>query len=224
MATVFIRTVIIYFLFMTSVRLMGKRQVGELQLSELITTFMLSELAVNPIQDTSIPILYSLIPMFFLLAAEVATSFLMTKSSFLKKIFSGNPSVIIKKGNLDQKELSKLRMGINELMGELRLKNISDISDVDYAILEQNGKLSVFPKSKKQSVCAEDIKINKEESGIAHAVIIDGEIDESNLKTAGKSVAWIENYLKKHRINMKTVFLMTIDDKSSVNVIVKEEK
>ena len=199
MATVFIRTVIIYFLFMTSVRLMGKRQVGELQLSELITTFMLSELAVNPIQDTSIPILYSLIPMLFLL-------------------------VIIKKGKLDQKELSKLRMGINELMGELRLKNISDISDVDYAILEQNGKLSVFPKSKKQSVCAEDMKINKDESGIAHAVILDGEIDESNLKTAGKSAAWIEDYLKKHRINMETVFLMTIDDKSSVNIIIKEEK
>ncbi len=224
MATVFIRTVIIYFLFMTSVRLMGKRQVGELQLSELVTTFMLSELAVNPIQDTSIPIAYSLIPMFFLLAAEVITSFLMTKSSFLKKIFSGNPSVIIKKGKLDQKELSKLRMGINELMGELRLKDISDISDVDYAILEQNGKLSVFPKGKKQSVCVEDMKIEKKESGIAHAVILDGEIDESNLKTAGKSAAWVEDYLKKHRINIKTVFLMTVDDSSSVNIIIKEEK
>ena len=224
MATVFIRTVIIYFLFMTAIRLMGKRQVGELQLSELVTTFMLSELAVNPIQDTSIPIAYSLIPLLFLLAAEVITSFLITKSSFLKKIFSGNPSVIIKKGVLDMKELAKLRIGINELIGELRLKNISDISDVEYAILEQNGKLSVFPKSAKQTVSLEDLKIQKAESGIAHGVIIDGEVNESNLKSAGKSKAWVEDYLKKHRIGIKTVFLMTVDDQSQVNIIIKEEK
>ena len=161
MVTVLIRTAIIYLLLLLALRLTGKRQVGELQISELITTFMISELATSPIQDLSIPLIYSIIPIVFLLCAEIILSFLATKSKKLKKLFFGDPSFIIKNGKLDQDELGKLRIGINEFLWELRIKDVSDIDDVEYAILEQNGKLSVFLKSEKQPLCLEDIKTKK---------------------------------------------------------------
>ena len=224
MATVLVRTFIVYILFMGAIRLMGKRQVGELQLSELVTTFMLSELAVNPIQDLSIPISYAILPLVFLLAAEVIMSFLMTKSSFLKRVFFGRPSMIIKNGELNQKELGRLRIGMAELLGELRLKDVSDISDVEYAILEQNGKLSVFLKSDKRTLTLEDMKIKKQEEGISHPVIIDGEINEKNLSYAKKDILWIEDYLSGHNLRLEEIFLMTINDTNKVNIIIKEQK
>lgn len=224
MVTVLIRATIIYSLLLISLRLTGKRQVGELQISELITTFMISELAASPIQDLSIPLIYSIFPIILLLCAEIVLSFLATKSKKLKKVFFGSPSIIINKGRLNQKELSRLRIGINELLGELRLKDVSDISDVDYAILEQNGKLSVFLKQDKQPICAQDLNIERKSVGIAHAVIIDGEINESNLRLAGKNNAWLIKYLNRIGLSLNKIYLMTIDDNENINIIKKEEK
>ena len=225
MATVLIRTAIIYVLFTISIRLMGKRQVGELQLSELITTFMLSELAINPIQDISIPIAYSLIPLAFLLTMEVITSFISTKSPFFKKAFVGAPSIIINKGVLNQKELGRLRISLSELISELRLKDVSDISDVEYAILEENGKLSVFLKEGKQNVTVENLnKKSPRGKGIAHTLITDGAINYSELKLMNKNENWLLHYLKKRGIDEKNIFLMTIDDAENINIILKEEK
>ena len=214
MATVLIRTLLVYILFICVIRLTGKRQVGELQISELVITFMVSELATIPIQDISIPFSYSIFPIIFLLAFEVVLSFIMTKSVKAKKLFAGNPSILIKKGKLNQKELSSLRIGINELLGELRLKDVSDISQVDYAILEQNGKLSVFLK--------ENEVLEPSITGIGHAVIIDGVINESNLYYSNKNEAWVKKCLSEHKIPLNDVFLMTVDDKSKVNIVRKE--
>lgn len=214
MATVLIRTLLVYILFICVIRLTGKRQVGELQISELVITFMVSELATIPIQDISIPFSYSIFPIIFLLAFEVILSFIMTKSVKAKKLFAGNPSILIKKGKLNQKELSSLRIGINELLGELRLKDVSDISQVDYAILEQNGKLSVFLK--------ENEVLEPTITGIGHAVIIDGVINESNLYYSNKNEAWVKKCLSEHKIPLNDVFLMTVDDKSKVNIVRKE--
>ena len=225
MVTVLIRTAIIYVLFTIAIRLMGKRQVGEMQLSELITTFMLSELAINPIQDISIPIAYSVIPLVFLFAMEVISSFLVMKSPFLKKIFMGTPSVIIKNGVLNQRELARLRISLSELLSELRLKDVSSIEDVDYAILEQNGKLSVFLKADKRTVTIEDLqKSKKPSSGIAHALIIDGDINRSGLEMSGKSEKWLLDYLKKNNLEAKDVFLISVDNTNNINIIKKEEK
>ena len=210
MATVLIRTVIIYIVFVFAIRLLGKRQVGELELSELVVTFMLSELATVPIQDSSIPLSFAFIPLVILISFEVISSFLVTKSKMVKKAIVGNPSYLICKGKLDQKELAKLRMSIPELLGELRLKNVGDISSVDYAILEENGKRSVFQKSESPSV--------------AHALIVDGSINESNLKIAKKSEKWLLKCLKKHNLSLKNVFLLTCDDSDTINIIIKEEK
>ena len=142
MATIFIRTIIIYVFFFLSLRIVGKRQIGELQLSELITMLMLSELAVNSIQDISIPLSYSVIPVIFLLCSEIIISFLAAKSQTLKKLFFGSPNIIIKNGKIDQKQLAKLRISINELLSEIRLKGYSNIEDIDYAIIEQNGQFA----------------------------------------------------------------------------------
>lgn len=213
MATVLIRTAIIYILFTIAIRLMGKRQVGELQISELITTFMLSELAINPIQDISIPIAYALIPLVFLFAMEVITSFLVTKLPKFRRAFMGAPSIIIRAGVLDQKELGRLRISISELLSELRLKNVSKIEDVDYAILEQNGQLSVFLKGNLQA-----------STGIAHAIIQDGDINYSALDEAQKSPDWIDTELKKRGLSLCEIFLMTYDEKGVINIIKKEDK
>lgn len=224
MATVLIRTAIIYVLFTLAIRLMGKRQVGEMQLSELITTFMLSELAVNPIQDISIPIAYALIPLIFLFSMEVIMSFVVTKSSFFQKFFVGTPSIIIKNGVLNQKELSRLRISIGELLSELRLKDVASIEDVDYAILEQNGKLSVFLKSEKRALSLEDIKKKAPSQGIAHTLIADGEINSSELKALKLSEDEILGYLRRRNLELGQVFLLTVDDTGKYNIIIKEEK
>ena len=224
MATVFIRTAIIYFIFFFSIRIVGKRQIGELQLSEFITTLMMSELAVNSIQDISIPISYSVIPVIFLLCVEIIISFLSTKSQWLKNLLFGSPSIIIKNGKIDQKQLTKLRMSVNELLSELRLKDISNVDEVDYAIIEQNGKLSVFPKPKKQNVTREDMKIKADGDTLTFSLITDGEISRNDLYYVGKDEAWLKDYLKKRNIEIKDVFLLTMGKSGHVSIVFKEEK
>lgn len=222
MVTVLIRATIIYLILLIALRLTGKRQVGELQISELVTTFMISELATTPIQNLSIPLIYSVMPIVLLLCLEIVLSFLATRSKVLKKMFLGNPSVIIKKGVINQKELSRLRIGINELLGELRLKDVCDISQVDYAILEQNGQLSVFLKKENQPITLQDMNKKGTDEGICHAVVVDGVINESNLTLSGLGKPWLERYVRTHNINMKEVLLMTVNDAQKVNVIYRE--
>ena len=224
MATVLIRTLIVYILFVLAIRMTGKRQVGELQISELVITFMISELATAPIQDISIPIFYSIIPIIFLLCFEVIVSFVLTKSSKLKKIFTDSPSFLIKNGVLNQKELGRLRIGLDELLSQLRQKDVSNISDVDYAILEQNGKLSVFLKKDEQNVCVKDLGINVKSNGIGHAVVIDGCINKSNLLLASKNERWLKRELGKRGLDTGDVFLMMVDDSSNIDIIIKEKK
>ena len=199
----------IYLVFIITIRLMGKRQVGELEISELVITFMISELATMPIQNPTIPLSYAVIPIIVLVVGEIVFSFLITKSKLLKKLIVGNPSYIIKKGKLNQGELSRLRMGLSELLYELRLKDIDNISNVDYAILEENGKLSVFEKDK---------------SKLSHAIIIDGDIVKSNLELICKDEKWVLNYLERHKIDLKNVFLLCASEDLSINIIMKEIK
>lgn len=224
MVIVLIRATIIYLTLLVALRLTGKRQVGELEISELVTTFMISELATTPIQNLSIPLAYSIAPIILLLCVEIILSHLATRSKSFKKLFFGNPSIIIQNGVLNQKELSRLRIGINELLGELRLKDVSDIGDVDYAILEQNGKLSVFLKSHKQTVCLSDLHKSAKRTGICHAVIVDGDINQSNLEYSGKDINWLMKYLENHNLKLKDIFLMTVNDANHINIINKEEK
>jgi len=224
MITVFARTLLIYLILMVSMRLMGKRQVGELQLSELIVTLMLSDFAATPIYETDIPFAYAVIPILLLLSIEVILSFIILRSPRLKNLLGGKPSLIIRKGKLDQKELSRQRMCLSELIGSLREQGISDIGDVEYAILEENGKLSVFEKASKKPPSAEDAGIDVCERGISHSLIIDRVIITRNLEAAGWSLSRLRGELQRIKKSESDILLFSVDDSGKTTIIYKEEK
>ena len=222
MISVFTRTIIIYIVLLFAMRLMGKRQIGELQASELIVTYLLSERAVAPITNKNIPILHAILSIFLLLSLEVITSFTLTKSNFLKKLLYGAPTVLIKDGEINIQALVDNRIEIDELMSELRQKNAPDISSVKYAILEDNGKLYVFLKAEKSPPTGKDLKIHSVDGGIAHEIVIDGEIVEENLALMGKDTHWLRKLLAKENTSLKDVFLLTLNDADEIKLIRKD--
>ncbi|MBR6676060.1 MAG: DUF421 domain-containing protein [Clostridia bacterium] len=224
MVTVFIRTLLIYFILIISMRLMGKRQVGELQLSELIVTIMLSDFAATPIYETDIPFSYAIIPILLLLSVEVILSFIILHAPKLKILLGGRPSLIIRKGILDQKELARQRMCISELISSLRQQGIADINNVEYAILEENGKLSVFEKAEKKPPSAECSGIDICEPGISHSLIIDRNIIARNLENAGWTEGHLKDELRKLQKSPRDVLLFSVNDCGETTIIYKEEQ
>ena len=224
MATGLIRTVIVYFALIVMLRLMGKRQIGELEVSELIVTILLSELAAVPITDKDTPLLFALAPSLLLLSLEVILSCVLLRFPKIKTLLAGKPSIVIRGGVLDQKELARQRTGISELLASLRQNGISDIGDVEYAILEQNGKFSVFPKVARGGVTPEQLGLTPEEPGIAHALIIDGKIIKENLTLAGWNRNRLEQALRKKHLTARDVFLFSVNDAGDTTIIIKETK
>ena len=210
MTTIVLRTIIIYAALMIAMRLMGKRQIGELEVNELVTTLLISEIGALPISDADIPLLPSLIPILFIASAEVIISVVKNKSSVIKRAVEGEPTYIIYKGSLRQRALAENRISINEVMTEMRTQGIADITDVRYAILEQNGKMSFLKESDNPS--------------IARAVVIDGQADEINLKDAGYDLRWLEKRLYERSLKLSEVFLMTVNENGDIYLIKKEEK
>ena len=223
MITLFIRTILIYFILLFSIRLMGKRQIGELQITEFIVTFMLSELATMPIVDKRAPVTYAVVPILLLLSLEVIFSFIISKLPSLKKILFGSPGVLICRGVIMQKELAKNRIDINELLAELRLKDIADPADVEYAILEDNGKLSVIKKASLSPTTPADLSVKVKEPGVAHPLVICGTVSEAGLKLANKTESWLRSELAGAHANIKEVFLFTVDDAGVTNIIMKDK-
>lgn len=207
-----------------SVRLMGKRQIGELQVSDFIVTIMLSEIAAAPITTKNLPLLHAVVPIVLLLGIEVAISFLLIRCNRLKRLFYGSPAILISKGELKQDELRKNRIELDELLSELRQKGCSDISDVNYAILEENGKLSVFPYTKESAATPSELSVSVTENGIAHVCVIDGQVICHNLSLVGWNNARLEKELKKRKLKLSEVFLLTVNDTEDVTVIRKERK
>ena len=190
-------------------RLSGKRQVGEIQISELVTTFLLSDIASYPLTDPAIPLLNAIIPIFTIIPLEIIFSFLTTKSARLKKILDGQPSIIILHGKIQKKEMSRVRLSMEDLLCELRLKNIASVAEVDYAILEQNGQISVFPK---------------EEAPLSHAVVIDGALNEPLLKKIGRNKHWLYQTMREKNIeNLRDIFLLSVTDGGAVTLILQKQ-
>ena len=223
MVAVFLRTVFIFFVLIVSMRVTGKRQVGELQISELVVTFMLSELAVLPIADGAVPVSHALVPILTLLSAEVMLSFLETKSNKLKKLLGGEPATLIRKGRLDAEELSRHRIELEELLAEMRLCGVFDIADAEYAILEENGRISVKPKASRVSATAEDAGIAVAERGVARALIVDGELNEKTIRASGFREEAVRDALAGRGVPQGSVFLMTADDAGNYSIYIKEE-
>ncbi len=180
----FVRTIILYLLVITVMRIMGKRQIGELQPFELVIAIMISELAAVPMQETGIPLLAGIIPIITLLIIQVAFSYLSMKSYGVRTLLCGTPSVVIEKGKIVEKELLRLRYNTNDLLEQLREKNFPNISDVEYAILETSGKLSIIPKPQKRPAIPQDFQINPNYEDLPLTLIMDGVINHVNLEAA----------------------------------------
>jgi uncharacterized membrane protein YcaP (DUF421 family) len=209
MASVFIRTIIIYIFLIAAMRFLGKRQIGEMQISELVTAFLLSELISQPLTNPTTPMSYAAIPVITLICMEIFFSFLPTKISFFKKLVDSEPSIIVRNGKVDRREMVRMRMSIEDLLCELRIAGYASVDEISYAILEQNGKLSFFKKNA---------------APVAHPVIIDGKISPRALADSKKSRVWLTSELKKrHFENIRDIFLMTVDDTGKIKIITKEE-
>ena len=222
MTTIFIRTLIVFIILIIAMRIMGKRQIGELEVSDLVTTLIMSEIASLPITDHEIPIMHAIVPIFTILFLEILVSVILTKFPHLKNLVSSRPSLLIAQGKINQKELAKVRLSLDELLSELRQKNVSDINEVEYAILEQNGKITVISKAMFKQPTAEQLGLNPKETGIVHILISDGRINEYNLSEAGISKAELKERLSQKDMRLKDVYLMTVDDSGKTNIIEKE--
>ena len=222
MTTIFARTIIIYLILMCAMRLMGKRQIGELELSDLVTTLLISELASLPITDNLIPLSHALIPIVTLVAFEVISSFLVVHFPALKNIVSARPSVLINKGKTDRRAMLTARISVDELISEMRQKGITDISEVEYAILEQNGKLTVIQKAPYKPPTAADLNINPTESGISHIVVCEGRINKNSLKILSLTEKEVKTELERNGVTLKDVYVMLMDDTKKVQIIKKE--
>ena len=223
MTNILLRTAIVYLFLLTIMRLMGKRQLGELEVSELVSTLLLSDIAALPITDPDIPLVYAIIPIISITAFEISLSVLLTKIPFLKNLISPRPSALIKKGKINEKEMIRNRISIDELFSELRQKDAYDITEVEYAILEQNGKLTVIKKSANSQVTLKDLNISARESGIPHIIIADGRIDNHGLKQMSKSREWLTSYLKSKKISPSDIYIMTLDDSDKIKIIKRSD-
>ena len=207
-----IRTFILYLLVVLIIRIMGKHQIGQLQPFELVITIMISELAAVPMQDTDIPLLNGIIPILTLLLIQISLSLLSLKSNTARKIICGGPSILIENGHIVQNELTRLRYSLNDLLEQLRIKNFPNIADVEYAILETSGKLSIIPKSQKRPVNPEDLNLNIPYEGLSTALIIDGSLEQKNLQRLNLSEDWLRNELQKFQLTQwNEVFLASLD-------------
>ncbi|ERI92604.1 hypothetical protein HMPREF1982_02213 [Clostridiales bacterium oral taxon 876 str. F0540] len=220
---VLLRTVILYFIVVFTMRMMGKRQIGELQPFELVIAIMVSELASLPMQDTRIPLLHGIIPIITLLVLQVIISLAELKSETARTIFSGKPSIIVKNGKIDIKQLKYDRLNINDLMEELRLQGYYNIEDIEYAILETSGQISVIPKTELEPATRQDLNIKSTQDKLPITLILDGKINKYNLNLIEKNNSWLQNQLKKNNVSSPDkVFIALIDSKGKFFYQLKE--
>lgn len=222
MGTIFIRTLIIYILVLIALRLMGKREIGQLQPYELVVTIMIADLASVPMQDVSIPIMQGIIPILALVVGQIVISFLDLKSGIMRRLICGKPTIMIEKGKIVEKNLKEQKYTINGLLTQLRVAGYSNLKNIDYAILETSGAISVIPKNKAMPVTREDMKIKAEYSGFPRAYVIDGSYIHENIKASKFSEEKIDDILKKEKVKLEDVFLLVIDENNGIFLQKKE--
>ena len=209
MISILTRTVIVYLLLSFAMKLMGKREIGELDVSDLVSALLISEIAAIPIDDPDIPLLNAIIPILFILSVEILLSYAKTRSSRLKRCIEGESVFLIYKGVLDQNALRENRISLNEFLCEMRTQSIGDISLIDYAVLEQSGKISIMQKGK---------------DTLSHALIIDGEFNGAEIGDGRFTREEIEEEIEWRGAKMEDVLYLSKDDSGNINIILKEEK
>ena len=223
MFTGLIRTIILYIFIIIGIRLMGKRQVGELEPSELVLSLIIADLASVPMQDYGIPLLTGILPILALLAMTMILSVLTMKSVRFRALMCGRPSIVIRDGLVDQREMARNRLTIDELLEELRAKGYTDPATVKYAILETNGQLSVLPYANQKPPTAQQLQASAEESGLPLVVISDGRLLEHNLRALGRDRKWLDQRLEERGCSgLEAVFLLLVDQTGSIYLARKD--
>ena len=223
MATIFIRTVIVYILLTAAMRFMGKRQIGEHEISDLVTTLLISEIASLPITDSSIPLFHAMLPIIILVAFEICTSALTVLFPKIKNLFTARPATLIKNGVLCRDSMINSRISLDELISELRQNGYVDIDQILYAILEKNGKMTIIPKAKNTLPDCQQLQIKTKEEGIFHMVIDNGTVNSHGLSEVGLTRGQLDRILKKRGRTVKDIYLMMINDCGEERIIVKED-
>lgn len=221
MAVTLVRAFILYIVVVVLLRLMGKRQIGELQPAEFVITMLSSEIAAIPMQDNRTPIINTIIALFILVSLEIIVSVINLKSVKFRGLMQGHPVIVIRDGKIDMKALGKLRITLNDLIAALRQKDIFDITQVSYAVFETNGKISVLLKPQYANSTAKDLKLSPADNGMPFAVICDGTIIENALNESGKDEKFIKDNLRKHNIPLDEVVIMTVDKSGKVTILKK---
>ena len=216
MLNTFIRVSIIYILVLVIMRIMGKREIGQMQPFELVIAIMIADLASVPMADTGIPISNGIIPILALLLFQLIISIINLKSITLRKIICGKPRILIYRGKIDEQALKKEKITINELQERLRQKSIFTIGDVEYAILETSGEISVIQKPEKRNIIVEDLNITPEYEGIPYDLVIDGKIMYENLKKIGKDERWLQKEVEKFKTKPQDALIVTFDGKGQI--------
>ena len=215
------RTIILYIIVIISIRIMGKRQIGEMQPGELVVTLLISDIAAMPLQDTNQPVLFGVAAIFTLVTLEILMSVIELKSFFMRKLISGKSVILIKDGTIDQKELKKVRMTVLDLVEMLRNQQVFDLSTVSFAVLETGGNLSVLLKSKSQPVTAGDLNVKKNSAELPLPVISDGKLLSESITALGITRKEVLNRLSSEKLKPSQVMLMTLDSNGNTNIVKK---
>ena len=218
----YFRTVILYSVLIAVIRLMGKRQVGQMEPAEFVVTMLVANLASIPMQEEGIPLLAGLVPILTVLGMELVLSHLSLKSVRFRKLLCGKPVILIENGKVLQQNLRKTRVTLDELTGHLREKDVLDLATVQFAILETNGNLSVFPYPKEMPASAKDAGIQVGRQYLPITIISDGVLLHENLKVAGKDLPWLEKILAQNQSTITTTWLLTVDSSDHIRFYRKE--
>ena len=224
MTTAFFRTLILYFILMVGLRLMGKRQIGELEPSELVLTLIISDLAAVPMQDFGIPLVNGVFPIVTLLCVSMLLSFFSLKSIRFRGLICGYPTVIIRDGKVLQRNMARNRFTVDELLEQLRSQGYSDLTAVKYAVLETSGQVSVLPYTKDSPVTPQVMNLTSQDDVTLPVLVInDGHIMSENLSASGYDALWLDKQLKERRLTSpRQVFFMTVDETGAVTCVAKE--
>lgn len=220
----FFRAILLYIIVLIVMRLMGKREIGQLQPFELAISIMIADLASIPMTDTGVPISNGIIPILGLLVMHLLISIINLKSIKAREIICGKPRILIYRGRIDEKALKKERFTINELEERLRGNNVVNLGDVEYAILETSGNITVIQKPEKRNTIPEDFNIVPDYEGISYDLVVDGKIMDKNLKKLGKNYQWLKNQVAKFNIRPEEALVVTIDGKGQIFCQEKEKK
>ena len=216
MLITFFRAIVLYIIVLVVMRLMGKREIGQLQPFELAISIMIADLASIPMTEIGIPITNGIIPILGLLIMHLIISIINMKSIKAREIICGKPRILIYRGKIDEKALIKERFTINELEERLRGNNIMNLGDIEYAILETSGQVTVIPKPEKRNVIAEELNITPEYEGIPYDLVVDGKVMNKNLKKIGKDYNWLKKEVRKFNMNPEEALIVTYDGKGQI--------